>query len=239
MRLKQLAWLALAAVAATALTACNIGATPAPTVDVNAIYTSAAETLIADFSSQQTQTAQAMPPTAMPTNTPLATFTLLPTFPPAANTTPLGVGTLPAAGTPGVVNTPGAGTPLVLASPITTQAGPVCNNSAFMGENFPDGTVFKPGETFDKSWTLQNTGTCTWDEGYVFAFVAGDPMNGHDIALKKASDFVDPGESITFIMAGMNAHLAEGTYSGCWKMRDDQGNYFGTFACYEIVVKKK
>jgi len=232
MRFKQLAWLALAAVAATTLTACNIGATPAPTLDVNAIYTSAAETLIADFGSQQTQTAQAMPPTAISTNTPLATFTLLPTFPPAANTTPIGVGTLP------VVATTGLGTPVVAASPITTQSGSVCNNSAFMGENFPDGTVFKPGETFTKSWTLQNSGTCKWDEGYVFAFVAGDAMNGHDIKLDKPSDFVDPGESITFIMKGMNAHLAEGTYTGCWKMRDDQGSYFGTFACYEIVVKK-
>jgi hypothetical protein len=49
-----------AAMLMTALTGCNIGRAPEPTADVNALYTAAAETLIAQFGEQQTQTAQAV-----------------------------------------------------------------------------------------------------------------------------------------------------------------------------------
>ncbi len=229
MRFKQLAWLAISVVATTALTACNIGATPAPTVDANAIYTQAMETAMAGFSDQMTQTAMAVPPTAIPTNTPLATFTLLPTFPPLTGQTPLataGIGTL-------AINT----VP-VLGTPVGTLAVQGCNNSQFIADvTIPDNTVMKPGADFTKTWTLKNTGTCKWDDGYAFVFVAGDKLDGYDVTLKKPSDFVDPGESINFSI-DMTAHTAENTYSGCWKMKDDQGYYFGTLACVTIVVKK-
>src|SRR5574339_484591 len=52
------------------LVACNAGATPAPTVDANAINTAAFSTAMAQISGQQTQTALAMPTnTPPPTNT--------------------------------------------------------------------------------------------------------------------------------------------------------------------------
>lgn len=226
MRFKQLAWLAFSLAAATALTACNIGATPAPTMDVNAIYTQVAGTAFADFSSKMTQTAQAVPPTAIPTNTPLATFTLLPTFPPL-NTTPQ------AGTTPGLL-----ATPITLGTPGATLVVDSCDNSAFMGDvTVPDGTVMKPGTDFTKTWSIKNIGTCKWDEGYAFVFVAGDKMDGYDVDLKKPSDFVDPGESINLAVK-LTAHLAEGDYTGCWRMRNDRGYYFGTLACYAITVKK-
>ena len=227
MRSKKLAWLAVTTLMAAALSACTIGAAPQPTVDVNAIYTSAAETLVAGFSAQMTQTAQAVPPTAIPTNTPLATFTLLPTFPPPAGLTQL----------PGVTPA-GSGTPFVIASPFATQSGPLCNDSAFIADvTVPDGTVMKPGNDFEKVWRIKNTGTCKWDDGYVLAFISGDKMDGYDFPLKRSGDFVAPGETHDFAI-DMTAHLAEGTYAGCWKMRDDHGFYFGTPLCYQIVVKK-
>jgi hypothetical protein len=231
MHFKKLAWLAVSALAATVLTACNIGATPAPTVDVNAIYTSAAETLVADFSVKMTQTAQAIPPTAIATNTPLATFTLLPTFPPAVGTAPLGPGTPVGGSTP-------LGTPGIISTPLGTSSGPVCNNSTFVSDvTIPDGTVMKPGNDFVKIWAIQNSGTCTWDDGYALVWVQGDKMDGYNVPLKHTNDFVAPGDTHNFEIE-MTAHLAEGTYSGCWKMKDDQGFFFGTPLCYEIVVKK-
>src|SRR5512134_1996353 len=82
------------------LTACNMGATPAPTMDVNAINTAAFNTAIAQIAVAQTQTALAAP-SATPTNTsaPITTVvlpgdgTILPTtaggFPTVSfNTTP-------------------------------------------------------------------------------------------------------------------------------------------------------
>ena len=70
---------------ATALlvTSCNMGATPAPTVDVNAINTAAFSTAMAQLSAGQTQTALTAP-SAIPTVTPLS----LVTFPAAGNGSP-------------------------------------------------------------------------------------------------------------------------------------------------------
>ena len=232
MRFKKLVWLAISVVAGTALTACNIGATPAPTLDVNAIYTQAAQTAFAGFSAQMTQTALAVPPTAIPTNTPLATFTLLPTFPPRTGGTAL-PGATAGVGTPGLL-----ATPLTLNTPGATAVVDSCNNSQFIADvTVPDGTVMKPGNDFTKIWTIKNIGTCKWDDGYAFVFVAGDKMDGYDVPLKKPSDFVDPGESIN-IPVDMTAHTAEGDYTGCWRMKDDHGFYFGTLACYAITVRK-
>src|SRR5512141_2119106 len=64
--------------AALLLTACNVGgATPAPTVDINAMNTAIVGTTVAQLSGQFTQTAL-----AAPTNTPLPTNTVAapPTF---------------------------------------------------------------------------------------------------------------------------------------------------------------
>jgi hypothetical protein len=224
MRSKNLAWLAITSLAMVALTACNIGATPAPTVDVNAVYTSAAATLIADFSVKQTQTALAIPPTVAPSSTSAS----LPTNP---------------VSNPLTVNTPGFGTPLATFTPFTLgtavlTAGPVCNDAVWMGDiGVQDGDVMKPGEDFTKTWAVKNSGTCTWDEGYALVFVAGDKMDGYDVALTKSSDFVASGASINFSV-NLTAHLAVGSYEGCWRMRDDKGYYFGTYLCYKIEVKK-
>src|SRR5512133_1163656 len=57
------------------LSACTVGAPPAPTVDVNAINTAAVATAMGQLSAQFTQTALAAP-SALPTNTPAS----LPTF---------------------------------------------------------------------------------------------------------------------------------------------------------------
>lgn len=35
-----------------------------------------------------------------------------------------------------------------------------CNESQIIGETVKNGTVFKPGETFEKTWTLRNDGDC-------------------------------------------------------------------------------
>lgn len=204
---------------AISLSACNIGATPAPTVDVNAIYTSAAETALADLSRKLTQTAQAASPTPLPTNTSLPTNTPFATL---ALATPFG-----------------GGTPLAiipLATPVGTLSGPLCNDSAFIADvTIPDGTEMNPGQDFEKIWAIQNSGTCKWDEGYALVFASGDDLDGYAIEIKKSADFVDPGETINFKM-NLTASVAKREYTGCWRMKDDGGYYFGTYLCVNIVV---
>src|SRR3990172_1226338 len=75
------------------LAACNMGATPAPTVDINAINTAAVATAMGQISAQLTQTALAAPTnTTLPTNTPLSLSTA------AAGASPTG-------GVPGAIPT--------------------------------------------------------------------------------------------------------------------------------------
>jgi hypothetical protein len=218
MRFKKLAWLTITSMAMLALTACNIGATPAPTLDANAIYTSAAETYVADFSVQQTQTALSIPPTATPT------YTLAPTF--SAALTPI-----PGVGTPAATS----GLPILPTS--ANVGGPQCNNAVYVADvTIPDGTILKPGADFKKTWSIQNSGTCAWTEGYVFAFASGDEMDGYDLPIAK-NQSVAPGQIVEMTI-NMTAHIAEGTYIGYWRMKDPQGNFFGSTLYYKIKVEK-
>ena len=216
---------------ATLLSACNLGKEPEPTVDVGAIATSAVETVLANAAAQQTQTALAAPPT-VPAVTLPPTATAIPTFA-IPGTAAAGATALPTVG--------GLPTTSAFASPTTsvlapTLAGPVCNDSVFITETVPDGTVFKPGQDFEKSWTLQNTGTCTWDDGYALVYLGGT-LDGYNIKIKKKEDFTPPGSTIVF-KVNLTASLEPKEYTDCWRMRDDRNYYFGTYVCVTIVVKK-
>jgi len=237
-KLPRNVFLALLA-AALLLAGCNMGATPAPTVDINAINTAAVATAMGQLSAQLTQTALAAPsPTPLATNTsvPLPTSAL----PTAANALPtVNTGAIP---TLSFNTTPIAGL-TQLASPAapaaTTSLGDACNNNVFEGDvTIPDGSVLKPGEDFQKVWAIRNTGTCTWDEGYALVFIGGDqaidPVN---FEFKKSSDFVSAGEGIN-IGIPLTAPLAVGSYQATWRMRSDSGFYFGTPLTVVFEVKK-
>lgn len=226
--LRQAVWTLITA--ALVLTACNVGATPAPTVDVNAINTAAVETAMGQLSAQFTQTALAAPSaTTIATNTALA----LPSFelpttsgaPPTVsfNSTPL----------------PGFSP---LASPVpagaTASLGDSCNNSVFEGDlTIPDGTVLEPGVNFQKVWKIRNTGTCTWDEGYTLVYIAGSEpdLDPYNFQFRDADDFVASGEAID-IAINLTTPCQPGSYEGHWRMRNDQGYYFGTILSVYVEV---
>src|SRR6266498_2037241 len=68
------------------LAACNVGATPAPTIDVNAVNTAAFATAMAQISVQQTQTALAAPSaTLLPTSTSISLATAAAVASPTGN----------------------------------------------------------------------------------------------------------------------------------------------------------
>lgn len=213
--------------------ACNIGSTPAPTQDAGAIYTQAAELVATQFSMQQTQTAVALPPTPLPS----PTSQPLPTFPIG---TPFGASTPNGSVTPfSLATQPGGFFPTATIGALATVSGPKCNDAVFTGQEYPlDGAVFKPGQDFEKWWTIQNTGTCTWDEGYEFHYLGGT-LDGYSIKIEKPADFVEPGGSINF-KVNLTASLQPNTYTDCWSMMDDKGYYFGQspVACVTIEVKK-
>ena len=226
--------------AALLLTACNIGAAPAPTVDVNAVNTAAVATAMGQLSIQFTQTALAAPPTS--TNSAVS----LATFPPTANSAnPTVSGALPTVSfnstlIPGT--TPLAGlTPL---APTVASSGQVstasgCNDAAFIGETVPDKTEFVPGRDFSKAWQLQNTGTCKWEVGYKFTFltdVSSTSIAGYDVVIKNEDDTTGPGHSQTFVVK-LTAPSTPGEYFGYWKLQTADGTFFGPRVYLDIIVK--
>jgi hypothetical protein len=227
---KELLGVASGIVLATTLGACNLGKSPQPTPDVKALYTAAANTLISEMYQQQTQTAEAATPTPPTSPTPLASFTALPTFPIFGALTPFG--------TAFTLGTPGAGI-----TPLATSVGPLsngfavgCNNAVFIGETIKDGTKMAPRHDFDKAWSLLNAGTCTWDEGYSFAFKSGERMDGNDIKIVYSKDFTAPNHSNTFIVH-LFAPKTAGEYKGLWQMKSDSAVWFGSLVSVDIIVQ--
>lgn len=237
--------------AALLLTACNVGATPAPTLDLNAMNTAIVGTTVAQLSVQFTETALVAPTnTVAPTETsaPIATVAL-PTLPDSSVASPtLDTSALP---TFSFVNTPVAGASpqaptqaSVLPTsqaPATAALGDACNNDVFEGDiTIPDGTVLKGGADFQKVWAIRNTGTCTWDDGYTLVYIAGSKpdLDPYNFEFKKSSDFVSSGQGIN-IGINLTAPCAVGKYEGHWRMRNDQGYYFGTILSVYIEVKEK
>ena len=234
------------------MTSCNFGAAPAPTTDVNALSTALVGTTVAQLSVELTETAQ-----AAPTNTtaPIATVTTLATVPlPTLNQPGAATPTTNVAGLPtfSFVNTPlpGANTPAAGLTPVqvlptqqaTTSLGDACNNAVFEGDvTIPDGSVLKPGEDFTKIWAIRNSGNCTWDEGYKLVFIGGDtaidPVNYVFGKKGTDTDFVSPDEGVN-IGIPLTAPLAEGKYTGTWRMQTDSGVYFGTYLTVNFEVKK-
>jgi len=56
-------------------------------------------------------------------------------------------------------------------TPTEATATKPCDRAEFVDDvTVEDGTVFKPGETFTKTWRLKNTGSCTWTTSYRVVF---------------------------------------------------------------------
>lgn len=168
--------------------------------DVNVVYTNAAETLAA-----QQLTLEASEPTATPT------FTLTPTM------------TLTPFDTPTVFIQTGLASPTTAFS--TGGGATGCDNSAFVTDvTIPDGTQMTPGQTFTKTWRLQNNGTCPWTTAYRLTHVSGNAMGGVATAL---SQTVNPGASIDIPVA-MTAPATAGEHRGDWRLVNASGQQFGT-----------
>jgi len=240
MRYTKSSWLMIVLALALVLSACNFGQEPEPTPDVGLIFTAAAETVVAEFSLQQTQTALAAPTiTPLPTNTTVATFAVVS---PGAGTPTVQSFTTPLATTgagtqPGVIATIPTSTPLGLQA---TQAGSTCMNSAFVADvTIPDGSSVKAGEWINKIWSIQNTGTCTWDDGFALVQYSGDITEAEKWAITDASsskDFVAPNEIIE-IALDMKVPNSPGEHGGCWRMKGDSGYFFGTSLCVLVTAK--
>lgn len=241
-RLHKLILVSMSIFLIATFTACSAaGQQTAPTttpVDIGSIKTAAVET------------AQMIMTLAAPTITPTFTITLPPSETPIgleATNTPIGAiveSTLAITLTPSQTSLFGATaiptfTPVTGSNPGGNPNDPVCKNAAYVDDlTIPDGTVFKPWEKFRKMWRLQNTGTCTWDEGFYFGAVSDNApsigRNQHPWRLRVPSDFIEPGETMD-VAIDMFAPGDPGEYVAHWHMFDDDNKPFGSD--FTVVIK--
>ncbi|HEX5838268.1 MAG TPA: NBR1-Ig-like domain-containing protein [Anaerolineales bacterium] len=140
--------------------ACGPSATaPAePTPDVAAVRTSAASTVVSQF----TLTAAAFTPTVgAPTETPEPDVT-------ATQTT---------AAIAQVTNAEGT---------VVTLCDKYAWDLDTVDVNIPDNTIMSPGQDFIKTWKIKNIGACTWGAGYELVFSYGEEMQGEAQPLEAA-----------------------------------------------------
>ncbi len=144
-------YLVLLLVASLFLAACGPATTPEPTPDVAAVRTSAASTVVSQFTLTAAVFTPTLPPPPTQTSAPDATATA--TLPPVAQ----------------ITNAEGTSIPLrdKYAWDINT-----------VDVNIPDNTVMSPGEEFTKTWKIKNIGTGAWGEGYKLIFSYGEQMAG-------------------------------------------------------------
>ncbi len=174
-----------------------------PTVNPDTIRTEAVGT----FSSSLTQTAIALP-TATLTVTPMPTITL------------------PVLTTPFSTLAAGTGT--------AVGGVPLCTRLVYVTDvTIPDNTQMTPGQSFTKTWRVQNTGTCAWTTAFKFSLIGGDAMGAQALALPQT---VAPGASYD-ISVPMTAPTGKtGTITGTWRMADDKGTFFGDSLTVVIVI---
>ena len=194
---KKAVVLILVVISAFAISACQ---SSVPTMDIDAQKTGFARTAEV----QMTSTAEALPtntPTTEPTATPEATDTLEST------------------------ESPQDGTP----TEMTTATQPPSSgedSGAWLSNDPPDNTVFAPGEEFTVTWTLENTGSSTWNNNYYIEFADGEQMDAEDRYFIPIS--VPPNTSVQ-VSADFIAPDSQGTKQSTWNLVNDRDSAFYQF----------
>src|SRR4051812_3684765 len=107
----------------------------------------------------------------------------------------------------------------VVAGAVAEVCAPGAASAQLVDEVFHYGVRVRPGLTFAKRWTLQNTGDCTWDTNFRLHYVGsrGTRLSTTmmDIPLKRP---VPPEDTVAFVLQ-MRAPTEPGRYEEVWELR--------------------
>lgn len=151
-----------------------------------------------------------------------------------ATATPLPTNTRPPTLTPTVTVTATATeTPTPSPVPPTSVVETFCDNSKFLEDvTIPDESLLAPGQVFEKTWSFQNTGRCSWNRGYTIAWISGDTMRG---VTRPLPEVVAPNGTVNATVR-LTAPFKPGQYSAVWRLFNSKGEPFGEFVRVVIVV---
>lgn len=213
MRLKLIISVMLAALW---ITACGSASPPQEqesTPDVAVVRTSAASTVISQF----TLTAAVFTPTA---------------------SLPAETADSPTASTPQAQATDTTTTATQPLAQVTNAQGTtvaLCDSMQFVADvNIPDNTNMAPGQDFLKTWRVKNTGSCPWGEGYELVYADyADDMDGQPQPL---TEVVQPGQEVE-ISVQFTAPTEIGEYLSAWQMQNPAGVTFEDIIFVKVIVQ--
>jgi hypothetical protein len=111
-------------------------------------------------------------------------------------------------------------------APVTPPSPCLAPNAAafFWTENYPDNTRVTRGTTFEKTWTIKNTGSCAWTGTFALRYQSN---TRGVISTSQAPVYVQgtilPQGMFTFRVP-MRAPSAAGTYREDWRLTDANGS---------------
>jgi hypothetical protein len=119
--------------------------------------------------------------------------------------------------------------PTITPTPQPTVPSPTpstcTDKAAFVDDvTIRDNSELGSGESFVKTWRLQNAGTCVWTTAYSLVFIGGTRMGAPSHV--PLPTHVNPQNTVD-LAVDMSAPSASGTYQGFWKLTNAQGDYFG------------
>lgn len=127
-------------------------------------------------------------------------------------------------------------TPAADSGAIQAVPTPACvSNLSYLEDlTIPDGTQVFAGQSLDKRWLVENTGSCNWDDRYSLRLVSGSSMGASEIlALYPARGGIQAS-----IRIELTAPNEPGAYRSAWQAYDPQGQPFGDPIYIDIVVSQ-
>jgi hypothetical protein len=156
------------------------------------------------------------PPTSVTPIIPTPTVQTLPTAPPLPPTPVRSAGQNELQIDAGVIVTVTPPTPII---PI-----PGTDGLRYLTDvTIPDNTVFPPGQTFVKTWRVQNNGTTSWGSAYTLVHIREDRLGGMErfpLPVAKPSETVNLSITLT-------APTQPGVYRSVWRPQNAKGEFFG------------
>jgi hypothetical protein len=142
-----------------------------------------------------------------------------------------------------VPTTANTSTPIPVATPATSTPQPVdsngkpCYRAEFVADvTIPDGKLVEPGSIFTKTWSIRNTGNCTWDQTYSLVFDSGDAMGATTSV--PLSQVVGPDDPPASLSVDLTAPTTNGEYTGYWRISTPFGGTFGVGINNQSMIVK-
>jgi hypothetical protein len=200
------------------LSSCGLQPEEAPqpnmTEIISAAQTQASGTLQAEIANEEV-----VNPTAMEEATAAPIFTPLPT---------IAISIEPTATFPPLPTQSTAPTAIPLSAITTDSSGRPCWRALMQAETIPDGMVLSPGQDETKSWTLQNTGSCKWDQNTKLILIDGAKIfDGFVFDIGNIPvEGISTNQAVRIEVAFF-APSTPGTYRSVFLLRNYTGSSFG------------